>query len=481
MADICIIYAHPSKSIVAKLHALLSEQYDVWWDEKIHSGPYRQEIEKQLTQTKCVIPVWCRVSRDRENVIDEASFAKRRGIPLLPVKIEDVESPLGFDSLHTIDLIGWKGEREHPAIQTLIRNIAKALDSPPIRLTQIVINNHLIDAPVFFRSVSSHETPIAPEEAVRALKLFGPDTLLVSAYDMVHQENADRIVNDLESYRSSGGIVLLDSGNYEAYRKEDHEWNPDLLRKAIEATPYDEAFCFDELKPPSEVDEAVRAVVSAVERDSAHAQRPVLPIIHAPLDAATGIARVDLVPEVMKRVARELRPTLLAVPERELGAGLMERARNVYQIRKQLDTLGFYQPLHLLGTGNPLSIAVFTAVGADCFDGLEWCRTVVDHETGQLYHFQQYDLFAWQSKQYAVSPIVRDAVRSDKVKFSGKVVFHNLEFFASWMKELREHVSEGKLEIFLSDKFPGGPRVEGGKRRKEGMKLLEIAVPEVFA
>jgi len=81
-------------------------------------------------------------------------------------------------------------------------------------------------------------------------------------------------------------------------------------------------------------------------------------------------------------------------------------------------------------------------------------------------------LFAWQSEQYAVSPIVREAVRSNKVEFSGKVVFHNLEFFFSWMKELREHVSAGKLDRFLSDKLPGGTR---------DMKLLETAVPEVFA
>jgi queuine/archaeosine tRNA-ribosyltransferase len=475
LADICIIYAHPSKSVVAKLHALLSERYDVWWDERIHSGPYREKIERQLAQAKCVIPVWCRVSRADPDVIDEAKFSERRTIPLLPVRIEDVEAPLGFGPLQTIDLLGWKGELDHLGVQALMRNIQKVIDAPPpllLRPNELVVNDHSVASPVFFRSVSSHETPIPPEEAVRALTLFGPDTLLVSAYDMVHQEHADRIVRDLESYRSAGGIVLLDSGNYEAYRKGDYEWNPDLLREAIEVTPYDEAFCFDQLEPPSEIDEAVRAVVSAVERDSAHGRRPVLPIVHAPLNGATRAAKIDLVPELMKRVARELRPALLAIPERELGPGLMERARNVYQIRKQMDTLGFYQPLHLLGTGNPLSIAVFTAVGADSFDGLEWCRTVVDHDKARLYHFQQYDFFAWQSEQYAVSPIVREAVRNDKVGFSGKVVFHNLEFFASWMKELREHLSAGKLDRFLSDKLPGGTR---------GMKLLETAVPEVFA
>jgi hypothetical protein len=42
--------------------------------------------------------VWCRVSRSDEDVIDEASFAKKRGIKLLPVKLDDVDPPLGKGS-----------------------------------------------------------------------------------------------------------------------------------------------------------------------------------------------------------------------------------------------------------------------------------------------------------------------------------------------------------------------------------------------
>jgi hypothetical protein len=36
--------------------------------------------------------------------------------------------------------------------------------------------------------------------------------------------------------------------------------------------------------------------------------------------------------------------------------------------------------------GNPWSIAVLTAAGADSFDGLEWCRVTVDRRTAQLHH-----------------------------------------------------------------------------------------------
>jgi queuine/archaeosine tRNA-ribosyltransferase len=73
------------------------------------------------------------------------------------------------------------------------------------------------------------------------------------------------------------------------------------------------------------------------------------------------------------KVAEQLCPVLLAVPERALGEGIATRIRSVRQIRKALNELDFYCPLHLLGTGNPVSIIAYTIAGADSFDGLEWC------------------------------------------------------------------------------------------------------------
>jgi queuine/archaeosine tRNA-ribosyltransferase len=454
------------------LYAQLLERYDVWWDEQIHSGDYRAEIEQRLAESRCVIPVWCRISRSEGNVIDEAVFAKRRSIPLMPVRIEDVEPPLGFGSLHTVDLLSWAGEPTHPGLQELFRNIEQLLGTRPRRMLRpdtLAVASRVISLPTFFRSVSSHETPLRPSSAIQALGLFGTEQMLVSAYDIIHEDDAETMISGVTTCRSAGAVVLLDSGNYEAYRKHDGTWQAERLREAMARTPHDLAFCFDDLHPPLEVDGIARGVIGAVERDSKSSSSPVLPIVHAPTDAS-GQIRTDLLPEATKRVTRELKPAMIAVAERELGDGLLARARTVHLIRRNLNELGFYQPLHLLGTGNPLSIAVLASVGADSFDGLEWCRTVVDHQSGRLYHFHQYEFFAWQS-ELATSPIAREAAASEKVAFSGKVVFHNLEFFSTWMNELRDHLFGGKADRFLSDKLPGGTK---------GMKLLEQSVPEVF-
>src|SRR5436190_24086266 len=101
MADICIVYSHANQSIVRLLRAALAERFTVWWDQDIQSGDYRREIEYQLSLARCVIPVWCRVSRGDADVIDEATYASKRSKALLPIRIEEVDPPLGFGSLNS--------------------------------------------------------------------------------------------------------------------------------------------------------------------------------------------------------------------------------------------------------------------------------------------------------------------------------------------------------------------------------------------
>jgi len=468
VADICLIYARVSEPLVRSLYAILSQRYSVWWDQHISAGNYREEIERQLSMAKCVIPIWSRASRTNDNVLDEANYAKGHHVPLLPVRIEHVEFPLGFGGLHTVDLIGWSGDPADGRIQDLFRNIEKTILARPEALS---FGDKRLNLPFFFRSVSSYETALRPAAAIHALRLFRSEALLVSAYDVIreNEEQRKQMIADLDSCRSAGAIVLLDSGNYEASRKQDKTWDSAQFHEALRATPHDAAFSFDNPNPPSDIDGIVADVLESFADDIGHTKTPILPIIHVPPETSAE-AVSEMISRVMKRICRELRPVAVAIPERELGDGILARARSVHAIRAALNELGFYQPLHLLGTGNPLTIAVLAAVGADLFDGLEWCRTVADSETGHLFHVQQYDLFSWQD-ELALSPIAQQAVASEGITYSGKIAFHNLEFLSTWMSELREHLISGKIDRFLAVKLPGGTKA---------MQLLEQAVPEVF-
>ena len=234
----------------------------------------------------------------------------------------------------------------------------------------------------------------------------------------------------LSRSKKRGAAILMDSGNYEGFWKGELGWTPDRFHEVAKESVHHLCFCHDNQEPPDTVEAIAADVVSSVLRDPQHTMGPVAPIIHGP---------TALLPTAARLVAEQLFPVLLAVPERAFGDGIIARAEAVRRIRMALDGLGSYCPLHLLGTGNPLSIAVYAMAGADSFDGLEWCQTVVDHETGRLFHFHQWDLFKGQTVwgSNGVLPYIQSAL------------MHNLEFYRTFMRELRAALMDDTTEPFL--------------------------------
>jgi queuine/archaeosine tRNA-ribosyltransferase len=139
----------------------------------------------------------------------------------------------------------------------------------------------------------------------------------------------------------------------------------------------------------------------------------------------------------------------------------------VAQLRRAVEEARPGQLIHLLGTGNPVSLAVLAAAGADSFDGLEWCRVVADHSTGHLHHPQHYDFFAYQD-QVATLRIVQ--FEQNELSYIGKLALHNLDYFHEWIVRVRKALENpADMKHFLQSSLPKGAYVE-----------LAQAVPEVF-
>ena len=224
---------------------------------------------------------------------------------------------------------------------------------------------------------------------------------------------------------------MMDSGNYESYWKQDAAWDSQAFHEIAAASAFDLCFCYDNQNPPlasarSIADDVIRRVL----QDQRVTVATVAPIIHGP---------TQLLPEAVRLVAEELWPIVVAVAERELGNGIVERVRTVRRIRESLDSLGGGVALHLLGTGTPLSIVAYTLAGADTYDGLEWCQTVVDHSSGRLHHFQHWDFFRHQTSWG----------EAGSVPYVQSALMHNLWFYDDFMSGLQESAIAGELERWL--------------------------------
>lgn len=156
-----------------------------------------------------------------------------------------------------------------------------------------------------------------------------------------------------------------------------------------------------------------------------------VPIIHS---------TPDLVPKIIKQVIDQINPEVVSVPERELGHSIFERAKTVKSIRDELDKSDIPIPLHLLGTGNPISILIYSLCGADMYDGLEWCKNVVNPKTGHLLHFVQKDLIECGC----------EACKSD-VTYPFQTMAHNLNFYQKFISKLNKFFKDNNFNDLLEE------------------------------
>lgn len=305
-------------------------------------------------------------------------------------------------------------------------------------LTEFTLGQRTISAPVFFPSISSLKTHLTAQEhlgillALRGLN----DQFLVSAFDIKNAHDSIEIRRSVEHAYASGTIVLLDSGNYESYWREDTQWCQNSYHEVLSDFPCSAAFSFDNQRPPSDFDCHVRQLVSNYLADvSSTLQKTVIvPIIHG---------SVERLPILCEEVVKKCNVQMVAIPERCLGGGIVERLNTAEAIRARINTVEPNTAIHLLGTGHPISIALYTNAGVNSFDGLDWCRTVVDHDSGFLHAFSHADFFRSQT-EYGVE------IRS----FEARTFAHNLSFYREWMLGIQSAVQNDHLLDFCRMQIP---------------------------
>lgn len=477
MSEICVIYLSEDEHVVGNLIELLRKHWDVWWAQDIAHGDWEETVRERILKSSAVVPVLSKHAKGARKTIikDEMRFAREHKKPIFPFLIGTADVPFGFGDLSHTKADGWTGEETHSGYQQLKAKIAKTIGNgrqsaaSSERAEELLVRGKLLKLPAFIFSLSSHETQVAPKEGAPLLHFLEPGAALVSAYDVWKYYSNDKCFHlTMKEIRESHDVLFLDSGNYEAYRKGDrysaranpNGWHKDNFRETALRLKPDLAFSFDSINPAGSVEKVVSQVVASFWSDDRALKNrgfDLCPIVHMPKEF-TG-SRSDCAARIVSGVAREVAPLILAIPERELGDGLLERVRTVRDIRRALNRLGKYYPLHLLGTGNPLSMIALAAAGADSFDGLEWCRTVADSERGFLFHFQQFDCFI-QTRLHQIQDLrIRSLVQDTKASYSAKVLGSNVEFFKDWTRTMQQMIHSGQTEILLKMVPHIGPQI----------------------
>ena len=289
-----------------------------------------------------------------------------------------------------------------------------------------------LDLPLFFPSISSVKTNFSVIDYLKLIKACNTNNFLISAYDIHNQKPniKSEIISILEELKQNDVLILMDSGNYESYWHKDNDWTISTYEEILKLELANIYFSFDDQKIEGKsISEITNSVLKNTASNLRYTNSLITPIIHAkPADLA----------EVCKNVVKELHPKHIAIPERLLGDGIVNRIKNLSEIRKTLNNLGQYTPIHILGTGSPFTLMLLVWAGADTFDGLEWCQTSIDPKTFQTYHFQLCELFGSSEKSE---------------NYSLMTLYSNLQFFSNFNETIQKYMEQNELNTLMKKYF----------------------------
>lgn len=134
MADIFVSYKKEDAGRVVRIVEGLREAgFSVWWDHGIAPGSqWDQTIQKELNEAKMVVAVWSELSVNAPWVKEEAGVGKARG-KLLPVRIDDVDPPLGFGLIQMANLIDWDGDQDDQHWEHFLAAVKATLSGEPVK------------------------------------------------------------------------------------------------------------------------------------------------------------------------------------------------------------------------------------------------------------------------------------------------------------------------------------------------------------
>lgn len=289
--------------------------------------------------------------------------------------------------------------------------------------------------PTFFPAISGSQHNFQPTELVDLITRNSYPRMLISAYDFSGKgQDGGRNIAEISEYFRNGSFVMLDSGIFESSWSRDEKWSFKKYAQTARSVDSDFYFAYDlPAKMKATDDGFARASLWMVRKSyKIGIDSHCIPIVH-------GANPKQLI-YVASRVADSLADDtcIIAVPERECGSTILERARTILQLTNLLggkrDRL-----LHILGCGDPVSMALYSYCGADTFDSLDWTSQIIDRVSLRFRGIAHIDLISCKCN-VCKRPFENQMRRA---------LLHNLLFYQDFALQLQSMIKRNTLADFL--------------------------------
>ena len=304
------------------------------------------------------------------------------------------------------------------------------------RLCQISFGKKLLSTPTYFPAISGAKSRFPFNQLFAFLASREFPRILISSYDFSKLEGEEKknIVSLISSYTDKGNFLFLDSGGYESFWLRDLTWKFDKYRETVSEINSDFYTSYD--YSPNTIDNVTQfedAVLSIKKSKGLSKKSKFIPIIH-------GETPINVVNNLEKFLKLKEDPNqILAIPERDCGILLSQRAKSVLEIRRVLNEYDEKIILHLLGCGHPVSMAVYSYCGADSFDSIDWMRIFINRDTLGIYSHSNSELVNCKC-------VVCSRNDDDQYK---KIFLHNLVFYQDFVLQIQKMIKKNTLKDFL--------------------------------
>ncbi len=305
------------------------------------------------------------------------------------------------------------------------------------RMAVVRIGDKELVTPAYFPAISSLQ-PFDVKELFDFIieKKYGK--MLLSSYDINKDErlHENKSVGEVSQYSRTGNFVMMDSGVFESYWKSDKTWTFKEYRDTLEKVDADFYATFD-FSPnilPRELDLYSELITRIRESRDVITNGVPLEILHG----RTPEELIGIVSKYASSLGNE-QSRIIAIPERECGASVLERGRNIMQITHKLRERSEKFLLHILGCGNPISMALYAYCGADTFDSIDWTSNIFEKNENKIFDFSQLDLIGCHC----------EACSMEEKSYINRALLHNLLFYQQHVEKLQYMIKECTLKDYV--------------------------------
>lgn len=248
----------------------------------------------------------------------------------------------------------------------------------------------LFQTPLLIPSFSSKGFPEV-QGIIALMKEFITEAVLVSAYD----EHYGHITSQKLTFPT---VIFLDSGGYEARVEHDlsesygqaykpNKWKVIDHRSVIKNWKSNVPTILVSFDSPTRHSRIERQIEGALKLKNDFPQFP-HELLIKPQSKRNLLEIAETLPRVLKDIGGF---AAIGFTEHELDDKIIGRMLKIAQARKILDEAGINIPIHIFGSLDTFSTALYFLSGAEIFDGLTWLRfgffngqTIYKHNYGAM-------------------------------------------------------------------------------------------------